>query len=62
MDRFLIKPAFRSEALLTKWRGACLRPMLIRGNAVRLRMVSIVSKNQNISFALETEIITTEKV
>ena len=34
MDRFLIKAAFGSEAL-------------IRGNAVRLRMLSRVNENQN---------------
>ena len=33
MGRFLIKAAFASE-------------VLIRGNAVRLRMLSLVSKNQ----------------
>ena len=47
MDRFLIKAAFGSEALIRGWCGAYLRAELVRGNAVRLRMLIIVSKNQN---------------
>ena len=49
MDRFLIKAAFGSKALTIGQRSVTLirEPMLIRGNAVRLRMLSIVSKNQN---------------
>ena len=48
MDRFLIKVAFGSEKLIRGRRGACLRVTLIRGNAARLIMLSIVvSKTQN---------------
>ena len=70
MDRFLIRAAFVSEALVRDRRGAYyLRLTLIRGNAVRLRMLSIVSENQNklrkwciCSFVLKTDIIAIVKV
>ena len=43
MDRFLLQAAFDSEG------GAAVisEPALLTGNAVRLRMLSLVSKNQN---------------
>ena len=43
MDRFLLEAAFESEG------GAALiwEPALLTENAVRLRMLSLVSKNQN---------------
>ena len=44
--QFLIKAAFGSEALI-RGRRLFEKPTLTRGNAVRLRMLSIVSKNQN---------------
>ena len=67
MDRFLIKAAFESEVLIRGRLGPYLS--FDTGNAVRLKMLSIVSKNQNklrkcciYSVVLKTDIIAIEKV
>ena len=65
MDTFLIKAAFGSETLIREWPGTYIsESTLTRGNVVRLRMLSIVSKNQNklgkcciYSFFLKTDVV-----
>ena len=68
MVRFLIKAALESEALIKGSAALIWEPMLIGGNAVKLTLLSIVSKIQNKShkccisrFFLKTDIIAVGK-
>ena len=69
MDRFIIRAAFVSDVLLRGRRGLYLRFDAYKRKCVRLRMLSIVSKNQNklrkryiYSFVLKNDIIAIGKV
>ena len=48
MDRFLIQAAFRSETLIRERRRRLfVEPTFVTRNVVRLRILGVVSKNQN---------------
>ena len=64
MVRFVIKAGFGCEALIRDNAALIWDPALIRGNQVRLSILSVVSKNQNKlskccikCFVLKTDII-----